>query len=113
LYADDVEHDVVGAPGGPVYGRDAARRFSDELAVNTHTETIDTIRSFVGPDFCVVEQLWTGTVPGRLAGIEGNGRRIDVRRLYTWEFCDGRISRESLWFDRAGILAQLGAPAGV
>jgi steroid delta-isomerase-like uncharacterized protein len=113
MCADDVEYDVVGAPGGPVYGREAVRRFHSELAANTHPETIDTIRTFVGTDFCVVEQLWTGTVPGTLAGIAGNGRRIDVRRLYTWEFCEGRISRESVWFDRAAILAQLRAPAGV
>ena len=25
VYTDDVEHDVVGAPGGPLYGRAAAR----------------------------------------------------------------------------------------
>jgi predicted ester cyclase len=57
--------------------------------------------------------LWTGTVPGVLAGIPGNGRRIDARRLAVWEFCDGHVSRETIWLDRDGILAQLGAPAGV
>ncbi|MDQ1434587.1 MAG: hypothetical protein QOF59_1403, partial [Actinomycetota bacterium] len=72
-----------------------------------------TIRSFFGDDFCVLEQLWTGTVPGTLAGMSGNGRRIDVRRLQLWEFREGRVSRETIWLDRAGILAQLGAPAAV
>jgi steroid delta-isomerase-like uncharacterized protein len=113
MCADDIEQDVVGALGGPVYGRDAARRFYDELARNTRTETTDTIRSFFGDDFCVLEQLWTGTVPGTLAGMSGNGRRIDVRRLQLWEFREGRVSRETIWLDRAGILAQLGAPATV
>jgi steroid delta-isomerase-like uncharacterized protein len=113
MCADDIEQDVVGALGGPVYGRDAARRFYDELARNTRTETTDTIRSFFGDDFCVLEQLWTGTVPGTLAGMSGNGRRIDVRRLQLWEFREGRVSRETIWLDRAGILAQLGAPAAV
>ncbi|MDQ1460211.1 MAG: hypothetical protein QOI08_1695 [Actinomycetota bacterium] len=118
MCADDIEQDVVGALGGPVYGRDAARRFYDELARNTRTETADTIRSYFGrsdfgDDFCVLEQLWTGTVPGTLAGISGNGRRIDVRRLQLWEFREGRVSRETIWLDRDGILAQLGAPSAV
>jgi steroid delta-isomerase-like uncharacterized protein len=113
MCADDIEQDVVGAISGPVYGRDAARRFYDELARNTRTETTDTIRSYFGANFCILEQLWTGTVPGMLAGMSGNGRRIDVRRLQLWEFREGRVSRETIWLDRAGILAQLGAPAAV
>jgi steroid delta-isomerase-like uncharacterized protein len=113
MCADDIEQDVVGAVGGPVYGRDAARRFYDELARNTRTETTDTIRSYLGANFCILEQLWTGTVPGMLAGMSGNGRRIDVRRLQLWEFREGRVTRETIWLDRAGILAQLGAPAAV
>ena len=31
VYTDDVEHDVVGAPGGPLHGRASAQGFYDDL----------------------------------------------------------------------------------
>jgi hypothetical protein len=34
-YTDDVEHDVVGWPGGPVHGKQAARAFYEHLTANS------------------------------------------------------------------------------
>jgi steroid delta-isomerase-like uncharacterized protein len=110
MYADDVEHDVVGSPHGPLYGGAAAKGFYDDIARNTRTETMEQIHSYLGDDFCVIEHLWTGTVPGTLLGVAGNGRRVDLRLLHVWEFRDDQMSRENVWFDAAGLLAQLTAP---
>jgi len=64
VYTDDVEHDVVGAPGGAVHGKGAAQGFYDHLTKEIHTEEMKPTHSYYGEDFCVVEHMWTGTCPG-------------------------------------------------
>lgn len=64
MYTDDVEHDVVGTPHGPLRGKEAAQGFYDQLVRDIRTEDMVPIRSYYGEDFCVIEHEWTGTVPG-------------------------------------------------
>jgi ketosteroid isomerase-like protein len=109
VYTDDVEHDVVGSPTGPVHGRDAARGFYDQLIADINTEIMEPTRTLYGDDFCLIEHSATGTVPGAFMGIPGNGKRITFRMLHVFEFRDGRISRENVWLDGAAIAAQLTA----
>ncbi len=110
MYTDDVEHDVVGAPHGPLRGRDAAKGFYEQLVRDITTEAMTPTRRYYGDDFCVLEHLLTGTVPGSFLGLPGNGRRISFRLLHVWEFRDGRISRENVWLDSGSIVHQLTAP---
>lgn len=106
-YTDDVEHDVVGSPTGPVKGKDAARGFYEFLSQNIKTEQMAPTRRYYGEDFCVIEHDATGTVEGEFLGVPGNGNRITFRLLHVWEFRDGRISRENVWLDGGSIVAQL------
>jgi steroid delta-isomerase-like uncharacterized protein len=110
MYTDDVEHDVVGAPDGPLHGKHAAQGFYGDLTRALRTEEMIPIRSKYGDDFCVIEHEWRGTVPGTFLGVEGHGRRISFRMLHVWEFRDGLISRENVWFDDGAILRQLATP---
>jgi steroid delta-isomerase-like uncharacterized protein len=111
MYTEDVEHDVVGSPLGPLRGTEAAQSFYDFLTANISTEEMVPTRSYYGDDFAVIEHDWTGTVPGEFLGIPGHGRRITFRMLHVWDFRDGKISRENVWLDGAAITAQLTAPA--
>jgi len=110
MYTDDVEHDVVGTPHGPLHGKQAAQHFYDQLVRDIRTEEMVPIRSYYGEDFCVIEHEWRGTVPGAFLGIPGNGRQIAFRLLHIFEFRDGRISRENAWLDGGAVLQQLTAP---
>lgn len=110
VYSDDVQQDVVGFPTGPVRGKKAAQGFYDYLTKNFQTEVMDVTRSYYGDDFCVLEHDATGSVPGELLGVPGNGRRITFRLLHVWEFRDGLISRENVWLDGGSVIAQLAAP---
>lgn len=107
MYTDDVIHDDVGAPTGPLHGPDAAKGFYDFLTANVNVERMDLNRAWYGGDFCVIEHQATGTVPGEMLGIPGNGKRISFRMLHIWEFRDGLISRENVWLDGNTIAAQL------
>jgi len=110
MYTDTVEHDVVGAPHGPLHGKAAAQDFYEHLVRDISTEEMIPTRTYYGEDFCVMEHHWTGTVPGSFMGIPGNGRRISFRMLHVWEFQDGLMSRENVWLDGAAIAQQLAAP---
>ncbi len=111
VYTDDIEHDVVGAPDGPTRGVDAARsRYEQLMASDMHVEEFVPTRTYYSHDACVIEHLWTGTVSGQFAGLQGHGRRISFRMLHIFEFRDGKISRENVWIDTASITAQLETP---
>jgi steroid delta-isomerase-like uncharacterized protein len=109
VYTDDVIHDVVGAPHGPLHGPGAAKDFYEMLTTNVKTEQMDVNHAWYGDHFCVIEHQCTATVPGEFLGIPGNGRRVCFRMLHVWEFKDGRMSRENIWLDGNAIAAQLTA----
>ncbi len=110
VYTDDVEHDVVGSPTGPLHGKDAAQGFYEYLTKNFQTETMHPVHRYYGDDFCVIEHETTGTVPGEFLGVFGNGRRVSFRMIHVWEFRDGLISRENIWLDGGAIIDQLTTP---
>ena len=111
MYTEDVIHDVVGSPIGPLKGPHAAKAFYEMLNQNVATDRVEVNRAWYGDDFCVIEHQWHGSVPGEFLGVPGNNRRISFRMLHVWEFKDGRMSRENVWLDEGSIIAQLTAPA--
>jgi steroid delta-isomerase-like uncharacterized protein len=110
MYTNNVEHDVVGTPHGPLHGKDAAKTFYEHLVHDISTEEMIPTRTYYGEDFCVMEHQWKGSVPGSFLGIAGNGRRISFRMLHVWEFEDGLMSRENVWLDGSAIAQQLTGP---
>jgi steroid delta-isomerase-like uncharacterized protein len=109
--ADDLEHDVVGSPTGPLHGREQARGFYEALFADLSGEKVTSLRRHYGPDFVVDESLWEGTAPGTPFGIPGGGRRLRFRMLHVFDIApDGHIRRENVWLDLAAILQQLGGP---
>lgn len=106
--AEDVEHDVVGWPGGATRGRDSARAFYDALFNDLADSSAQTLRRLHGHNFIVDESLWRGRAVGRPFGLEGNGRPLEFRLLHVMQFDDqGAITRENVWLDFAAIVAQL------
>lgn len=55
MYTDDVIHDVVGSPTGPLQGPDTARGFYEMLTQNIETEQMDVRHAWYDLDFCVIE----------------------------------------------------------
>lgn len=58
----------------------------------------------------VVEIRVSGTNRGGFMGVAGNGRAFDLRAVALFEIRDDRIARETLYYDHATVLRQLGAP---
>jgi steroid delta-isomerase-like uncharacterized protein len=107
VYTDDIEHDVVGFPTGPLHGKDAARGFYEELTSNFRTEEERPTHRYFSEDAMILDQEMTGTVVGTFLGLPGNGRRITFRILHVFDFKDGLICRENVWLDGAAVQQQL------
>ena len=106
----DVEHDIVGSPGGPTRGRESARPFYEALFADLADGQVSSLRRLYGEHFVVDESLWRGRAPGRPFGIEGGDRPLEFRLLHVFGFAeDGAVKRENVWLDMAAILRQLGA----
>lgn len=106
--AEDVEHDVVGSPLGPVHGREAARAFYVGLFADLADGKVECRRRLYGENFLVDDSVWHGRAMGRPFGIEGKGRPLSFRLLHVIEFADnGDIQRENVWIDVASIQRQL------
>lgn len=106
-YADDVEHDVVGWPTGPVTGPAAAKDFYDQLMTVFVNEGMAATRTLHGQDFCVVEHMATGRFPDGFMGAPGGDRQVAFRMLHVFEFRGDAICRENVWLDGGAIVAQL------
>ena len=107
VYTDDIEHDVVGWPGSPRRGREAARGFYEHLVANFRSETEQPTHAYFTESACVLDQMMIGTVTGSMLGLPGNCQRITFRVLHVFEFRDGLISRENVWLDGGAIQQQL------
>jgi hypothetical protein len=104
----DVEHDIVGWPGGPAQGREATRPFYETLFGDLSDGAVRSTRRLYGRDFMVDDSVWSGRAPGRPFGLEGRNRPLEFRLLHVFEFNDeGSIQRENVWIDLASILQQL------
>lgn len=105
---DDVDHDVVGSPTGPLHGKAQARTFYERLFADLEQQSVASRRRYYGEDFVVDESVWRGTAVGNPLGFAGRNRPLEFRILHIFEFDDnGTIRRENVWMDTAAIAAQL------
>lgn len=105
---DNVDHDVVGWPGGPSRGRDQARAFYEATFPDLAEGKVRSLRRLYGENFMVDDSIWSGIAAGRPFGLEGRGRPLEFRLLHVLEFTDaGDIRRENVWLDLASIQQQL------
>jgi len=106
--SDDVDHDVVGSPTGPLRGKAQARSFYETIFADLEQQSVSSTRRYYGDDFVVDESLWRGTAVGNPLGFAGRNRPLAFRILHIFEFDDhGAIRRENVWMDTAAIAAQL------
>ena len=62
-------------------------------------------------DLAVTEHTLSGTQRGPLFGIAPTGRAVQVETVVIWEFTGERIRGETVYFDLATMLRQVGALA--
>jgi steroid delta-isomerase-like uncharacterized protein len=56
----------------------------------------------------VSEHTLSGTHRGSLFGVPGTGKHVEVETAVVWDVVDGRIRGETVYFDVATMLRQIG-----
>lgn len=56
----------------------------------------------------VSEHTLSGTHRGSLFGVPGTGKHVEVETAVVWDIVDGRIRGETVYFDVATMLRQVG-----
>ena len=105
-FTDDIDHQAIGSPLGPLAGKKAVRPFYEALFDDLKGE--ESSRYAVG----------TATPSSSTSALDWPHQRCPLLRpprplgegrfllLHVFEFRDGLISREHVWSDRAAIAAQ-------
>jgi steroid delta-isomerase-like uncharacterized protein len=62
----------------------------------------------VQQDTAVSEHTLSGTHLGSLFGVPGTGKHVEVETAVVWDVVDGRIRGETVYFDVATMLRQIG-----
>ena len=62
-----------------------------------------------GTNYVVTENEWRGTHRGPFFGFAPTGKRARVRACVLWEFRGSRLRAETIYFDLATVLSQVGA----
>jgi len=104
---DDVEHDVVGWPGGPNIGHEALQPFYTQLFADLLATDVKPLRRYYGENLLVDEVEYHAVATGHPLGLDGRNRPVSFRLLHICEFTDGKISRENVWLDGASLIHQL------
>ncbi len=105
---DDIEHDVVGWPGGPNVGHEALQPFYTQLFADFEATDVKPLRRYYGENHVVDEVEYHAIATGHPLGLDGRNRPVSFRLLHICEFSDGKISRENVWLDTASLFQQLG-----
>lgn len=106
--AEDVDHDVVGSPLGPLSKRENVRDLYEQLFSDLKQEKVTSLKRYYGDGFVVDESLWEGVAVGNPLGVPGGGKKMEFRLLHIFEFDgSGQITRENVWPDYSAMMRQL------
>jgi len=105
--ADDAVGDVVAI--GEFRGKRAIRQFLDEM-FQAFPDLALQVDSIVGDDSVAMVQ-WRATATfsgGRFQGIEPTGQRIEMRGVDVVTVDEGRVVRDTMYYDGVGLARQIG-----
>jgi len=112
LYTKDaVVEQAVGA-GNTFEGPDAIRAWASDNLTAIPDLTMTTERVVVEGNRIAWQWVYRGAYTGAYPGLPaGQGQPIELRGASFIELRDGRIARETIYFDNASFLSQVSGPA--
>jgi steroid delta-isomerase-like uncharacterized protein len=90
------------------HGKDELRAFGQQVFNAFPDFKIELVSQFAAADWAMLEWTMSGTHHGDLPGMPATGRSFSVRGATVLALDDGRISRNSDYWDMAALLTQLG-----
>lgn len=94
---------------GEIRGKTSIRRFFDELFAAFPDFALTADRIVGDRSTAVVQWHATGTFSGgKYQGIEPTGKRVETRGVDVMEITDGRVVRDTIYYDGASFARQIG-----
>jgi steroid delta-isomerase-like uncharacterized protein len=103
----EANYDVVPL-GAPTNGGPAVEELLGQLFSAFPDFEARVLSLHHGEDIVFVDTLMSGTHRGTWAGIPASGRPMEVRCGCVFHFDGPRLTKETVYFDHATLLAQLG-----
>jgi steroid delta-isomerase-like uncharacterized protein len=104
---DQANYDVVPL-GAPTYGAVAVEQLLGLLFDAFPDFSAEALSTHHGDDIVFVDTMMRGTHRGTWAGVAATGRPIEVRCGCVFHFDGERLVKETVYFDHASLLAQIG-----
>lgn len=107
-FGDQAEY--ADAPWGERHvGRAAVQQYYQQLLLAIPDLSIEVHNRMVDKDAVVLEVVIAGTQQGSWRGLPPTGRRVRFPLCAIYRFApNGKLASESIYYDRAGVLAQVG-----
>jgi len=113
LAAGHAERGTVVSPiYSKVVGREAIQDSYESLFQSFPDWTMDNELPLIDGNRVAVPFTAKATHAGRFMGLEGTGRRCEIRGVLLMEMADGLIAHERRVYDFTGLLIQLGVLRG-
>jgi steroid delta-isomerase-like uncharacterized protein len=108
IFTDDCVYDDV--PALTKYnGKDEVKASLEEDFTWCSNLKFELTSRLVTKDAAVIEWVWSGRQTGDIEGlIKATGKTFSIRGTSVMEFQDGKIKRNSDYYDAGGFLYQLG-----
>lgn len=108
IFTDDCVYEDV--PSLEKYnGKDEVKASLKEDFASVPDFKLEITSSIVTDKNAVFEWVWSGTQTGDIEGlIKATGKTFSIRGISIWEIQNGKIKRNSDYYDAGGFLYQLG-----
>jgi steroid delta-isomerase-like uncharacterized protein len=107
FHTDETVDDFVAI--GEIWGKTFIRLFFEELFAAFPDFEITADRTVADRSTAMVQWHATGTFSGRkYQGIEPTGRHVETRGVDVMEITDGRVVRDTIYYDGASFARQIG-----
>jgi steroid delta-isomerase-like uncharacterized protein len=110
LFTDDVVYEDV-TLAAVNHGKQQLRAFGEAFFSSFPDVTFELTSRFASGSQGGVEWVMRGTHGGDMGGISATGKHVEVRGASVMEFANGKIRRNSDYWDMATLLNQLGQTA--
>jgi steroid delta-isomerase-like uncharacterized protein len=107
FFTDDGVYEELGI-GVIKRGKEELRAFIDNFFANFPDTNFELTSSFISGNWYCAEWVWTGAHKGNVAGLPATGKRFSIRGVSVGELKEGKIKRNSDYYNLMDFLKQIG-----
>jgi len=107
FFTDDCVYEELGI-GVVKRGKEELRAFINGFFTAFPDTNFELTSSFISGNWYCGEWVWTGTHKGNMAGLPATGKRFSIRGVSVGELKEGKIKRNSDYYNKMDLLQQLG-----